>query len=187
MLEKLPAVVGRGLRRVRPGLGRVVAQRPGIITAPSSIHVISPAFLDHDTIPVRYTADGEGISPPLRWYGAPEATRSIAVIVEDADSPTPAPLVHAIVGDLAPVLGDLEEGELIAHNGGPHLGKNSYLRPGWLPPDPPPGHGPHRYVFQLFALDYEPSLGARPGRHALIRALQGHTIARGMLVGTYSR
>ena len=61
------------------------------------------------------------------------------------------------------------------------------MRAGWLPPDPPPGHGPHRYVFQLFALANEPMLDPHPGRGALIKALRGNVLAHGILIATYER
>jgi Raf kinase inhibitor-like YbhB/YbcL family protein len=187
MLEKLPASVGRALRRARPGLGALVCHSDAVSSAQPVIQVTSPAFADHESIPVRYTADGAGVSPPLRWAHLPEGTRSIALLVEDADSPTPAPLVHAIAWRLYPVLGQLSEGELTVGQHHPALGINSFLRAGWLPPDPPPGHGPHRYGFQIFALDHDPDLGAQPGRRALVHALRGHTIARGLLIGLYER
>jgi Raf kinase inhibitor-like YbhB/YbcL family protein len=187
MLEHLPAVVGRNLRRVRPGLAQLTFYRPELATTPCSLTVRSPAFRGYDPIPARFTVDGSGTSPPLVWFGVPDGTRSLAMIVEDADSPTPAPMVHAIVADLPPVLSRLDDGELVDHAGGPRLGRNSYLRAGWLPPDPPPGHGSHRYAFQLFALAAEPELVEHPGRRALVEALARHTIARGMLVGTYAR
>jgi Raf kinase inhibitor-like YbhB/YbcL family protein len=187
MLERLPAVVGRSLLRVRPGLSRIVSRRQGITRAPATIELHSPAFADHQSIPEQFTADGGGASPPLVWWGVPDGARSLALIVEDADSPTPMPLVHAIVGHLPPVLTELTEGALVDREGSPLLGKNSYLRASWLPPDPPPGHGRHRYAFQIFALDHDPALGAHPGRHALVDALIQHTIARGLLIGTYER
>jgi len=187
MLEKLPAAIGRSLRRVRPGLERTVSHRAGIISSPPSILVESAAFFDGEPIPTRYTADGEGVSPPLHWIGVPPAARSMAIIVEDADSPTPSPLVHAIVGRMPALVDELGEGEIAMRDGGPVVGRNSYMRAAWLPPDPPPGHGAHRYVFQVFALDHDPDLGPHPGRTALVKALEGHTICHGMLIGTYSR
>ena len=57
----------------------------------------------------------------------------------------------------------------------------------WLPPDPPPGHGVHRYAFQLFALDVAPTFSATPGRDEVIDALRAHAIASGLLIGTCER
>ncbi|HEY0250672.1 MAG TPA: YbhB/YbcL family Raf kinase inhibitor-like protein, partial [Kofleriaceae bacterium] len=142
----------------------------------------STAFPRDTQIPVRFTADGEGVSPPLAWSGMPERTVSVAILVEDADSPTPAPLVHLIVANL-PVDGELREGAL----GEGLIGKNSFMKPAWLPPDPPRGHGTHRYAFQVFALDQVLELGPKPGRSALVDAMRGHILARGVLVATYSR
>ena len=67
------------------------------------------------------------------------------------------------------------------------LGKNSFQSLGWLPPDPPTGHGPHRYAVQVYALDYRPDLEEGAGRGAVVKALQGHVVAKGLLVGTYER
>src|SRR6476469_8814391 len=101
MLEKLPSLVGRGLRKVRPGLDRIVSAHAGIARAPLSIELSSSAFANQDSIPRRFTADaGDGVqhsSPPLRWHGVPSDAQTLILIVEDADSPTPRPLVHAIV------------------------------------------------------------------------------------------
>jgi Raf kinase inhibitor-like YbhB/YbcL family protein len=187
MLERLPPVVGRALRRVRPGVDRFVCRSGVVRSALPVIEVTSPAFVDQQSIPARYTADGEGISPPVAWGDVPEGTRSLALLVEDADSPTPSPLVHAIAWHIDPAQRELAEGTIAPGDHHPSLGVNSFLRHGWLPPDPPPGHGPHRYGFQVFALDHDPELGVMPGRSTLIRALRGHTLAYGLLIGTYER
>ena len=185
MLEKLPTSIGRSLRRVRPGLDRIVARRKQL--GRPTIDLESPAFENHRSMPPLFTADGEGISPPLEWGSVPEGTRSLALIVEDADSPTPLPLVHAIVLHLPPVLTNLEAGAIADGLHAPLLGRNSFMRKGWLPPDPPPGHGAHRYAFQLFALDRDLEPAAHPGRSAFARGLEGHVLAYGLLVGSYSR
>lgn len=185
MLEKLPSAIGRTLRRVRPGLDRIVARRTHL--GLPTIELESPAFQDHKNMPPLYTADGEGLSPPLMWGGVPEGTRSLALIVEDADSPTPLPLVHAIVLHLPPILTNLETGAIADGEHAPLLGRNSYMKKGWLPPDPPPGHGAHRYAFQLFALDRDLEPAAHPGRTAFVRGLRDHVLAYGLLVGSYSR
>jgi Raf kinase inhibitor-like YbhB/YbcL family protein len=187
MLQRLPSAVGRALRRVRPGVDRFICRSSVVGSALPAIELTSPAFGDQQPIPVRYTADGDGISPPLAWGDVPEGTRSIALLVEDADSPTPAPLVHAIAWHIDPALRQLAEGGLAPGDHPFSLGVNSLLRQGWLPPDPPPGHGLHRHGFQVFALDHDPELGVTPGRSTLIRALRGHTLAHGLLIGTYER
>ena len=66
-------------------------------------------------------------------------------------------------------------------------GRNSYLQAGWLPPDPPPGHGVHRYAFQLFALEAGPAFEGTPGRDAVVEALKERALASGLLIGTYER
>lgn len=156
----------------------------------AAIEVRSPAFADHAPIPGNYTADGAGISPPIEWAGLPAAATSLILIVEDADAPTPRPLVHAIVVELPPHDGSLPEGALkSSHHGGSGFktGRNSYLKASWLPPDPPPGHGPHRYAFQLFALAGGAVFSDTPGRDAVLDALRQCAIASGCLIGTYER
>lgn len=190
MLEKLPEPIGHALRDKRAGLDKLVFNRCGLRSGHGLLTVGSLAFADHAPIPARYTADGEGLSPPLHWSGVPAEASSLVLIVEDADAPTPEPLVHAIVVELPAGEGALPEGELHSphHEGGAaHEGRNSALRTGWLPPDPPRGHGPHRYAFQLFALGPGASFGARPGRSDVLRAIRERGLASGLLVGTYER
>ncbi len=200
MLEKLPGVVGHALRDRRAGLDKVLFNRFDLRSGTGSIRVTSLAFADHAPIPVGYTADGDGVSPPLEWSGIPAGAGSVLLVVEDADSPTPQPLVHAIVTGLPPQDGGLGAGAIdrgritdSEDGGGPEatVGRNSFLDTGWLPPDPPPGHGPHRYVFQVFALadsgrsDLQP--GPAPGREAVSRLIAEHAVASGILVGVYER
>ena len=190
MLEKLPKAVGHALRDQRPGLDALVIAGDAAGTAPLSLTLTSPAFAEGGSIPAQHAADGAGTSPPLAWTGVPAGARGLVLLVEDADSPTPAPLVHAIVMDLPPADGALAEGALAGPAGtgeGHAMGRNSFLRAGYLPPDPPPGHGPHRYAFQLFALDVPPPAEGTPGRGAVVEALRGHVLAKGCLVGRYER
>jgi Raf kinase inhibitor-like YbhB/YbcL family protein len=188
MLEHLPAQVGHALRRVRPGLDKLLCNDAALSAVPV-LPVHSRAFDDGAPLPQRYTADGEGLSPPIQWHGVPADARSIALVVEDADSPTPKPLVHAIVWNLPGEDGVLGEGVLNAMHatGSQDLGRNSLLQHAWLPPDPPPGHGPHRYAFEVFVLDRVPAHGEAPGRGGLLELLRGHVLASGLLLGTYER
>lgn len=155
--------------------------------APASLVVTSPVFDDGGPIPAKYTAAGPGVSPPLAWRGIPATARGIAIVIEDADSPSPMPIVHGIAVHLPPLDGELEEGALRELSPPVVVGRNSIFSASWLPPDPPLGHGAHRYVFQVFAIDRDFELGPHPGRTALVDALAGHTVARGVLVGTYRR
>lgn len=193
MLEKLPDVMGEALGDIRAGLENATFSAIDLRQGIGQIVVSSLAFADHAPIPEKYTADGSGLSPPLHWSGVPSTATEVALIVEDADSPTPQPLVHAIVhtlltygendGALAEgVLNAVDEGEPIVP-----MGRNSLLQTRWLPPDPPPGHGVHRYVFQVFALGPGSPLPGTPGREGLREALLERGLASGCLIGTYER
>ncbi len=190
MLEQLPDAVGHALRHQRAGLDHLAMHRVGLRSGLAALDLRSLAFADHAPLPAICTADGPGVSPPLHWTGVPAQAASLVLVVEDADSPTPQPLVHAIVVGLPAVDGALAEGALPSpdHEGtGLQVGKNSYLRGRWLPPDPPPGHGVHRYAFQLFALNASPSFSETPGRDEVVEALRETAIACGCLFGTYER
>ena len=187
MLEHVPGRLGEAMQGIRPGLEKLLWADPALAGIPDSIRLTSSAFADGGAMPVRFTDDGAGLSPPLAWDGVPGEAAELLLIVEDADPPLPSPLVHAIVHRLPPHAGFLAEGELSAPAPDVAMGRNSYLRTGWLPPDPPTGHGPHRYVFQLYALGGACDLGAHPGRSAVRDAVEALAIARGRLIGTYER
>jgi len=190
MLEHVPAWLGGLLHDRRAGHDKLVAADPAIRLGADTIELSSPAFAHGCRLPVRFTADGEGVSPPLVWADPPEGTAGFALIVEDPDAPASKPLVHAIVWDMPPDERRIAEGVIVADGAGGDdgdVGRNSFLREGWLPPDPPTGHGEHDYVFQLFALSERPRLDASPGRGAFVQAIAGRVLAAGVLIGTYSR
>ena len=190
MLEKLPEALGHALRHQRAGLEKIAFHQIDLRNGTAKLDVRSLAFADHAPIPEMYTADAEALSPPLQWTGVPTIASSLALLVEDADSPTPHPLVHAIVVDLPPRDDALPEGAIPGpnHEGSRlKVGRNSYLKHAWLPPDPPPGHGLHRYAFQLFALAAGAPFSDGPGREELLDALRARAIASGCLIGTYER
>lgn len=191
MLEHVPRWLGQAMRGLRAGADKLCIAQVELGAGFASIELSSTAFANGGRLPPRFTADGEGVSPPLVWGKLPDATESLALIVEDPDAPTPAPLVHAIVWGIGPDERRLPEGAISADGeaelNGSDVGRNSYFREGWLPPDPPPGHGEHRYAFQLFALAGAPDPGENPRRSAILRAMAGHVLAAGLLTGTYSR
>lgn len=67
------------------------------------------------------------------------------------------------------------------------MGRNSYMQARWIPPDPPPGHGPHRYAFQVFAVSDAARFSDKPGRDEVEDQLRRCAIASGCLIGTYER
>lgn len=189
MLEKIPSVIGEALSGLKAGREKT-AYHAAFAGIPETLTLTSPAFADGADMPARFTADGAGLSPPLAWTGLPAGTAALVVLVEDAGSPTPQPLVHLIAWDLPPEPASLDEGALPSpgHPGGTHrMGRNSFLRPEWLPPDPPSGHGRHDYVLQIYALRQRLHLAEEPGRGALIEAMQGQVLAKGLLIGAYMR
>ena len=182
----LASTFGSLIRPVRPGLGATATARYGVRT----ITLRSVAFDDHGTIPTRFTADGDGLSPPLQWSGLPEGTRSLALLVEDVDAPLPQPLVHLVLHAMPPTLNGLAEA-VIAHEQARSrmfaAGRNSFGHRGWLPPSPIPGHGPHRYVFQLLALSAPFAPKRVAGRGAVRVAMRRILLGHGRLIGLYER
>ncbi|QNQ09777.1 YbhB/YbcL family Raf kinase inhibitor-like protein [Sphingomonas alpina] len=191
MLEHVPGWLGSLLHNVRAGHAKLICVSPEIGDVGAEIDLSSPAFAGGGRLPERFTADGVGVSPPLVWGAAPAGTACFVLIVEDPDAPALNPVVHAIVSGIAADERRLAEGEIAADGTGDgrgrDVGRNSYLVEGWLPPDPPTGHGAHDYVFQLFALSEAPVLDANPGRSAILDALKDRVLGTGLLTGTYSR
>jgi Raf kinase inhibitor-like YbhB/YbcL family protein len=188
MLENLPEAVGRMLWHQRAGLDQTLFHRVHLSEGMGVIEVSSWAFDNFKPIPTVYTADGEGRSPPLAWEGLPASATEVVVIVEDADAPTPHPLVHGIVAGLPGEDASLAEAAMSGKDASEgEVGRNSFLLSRWLPPDPPPGHGPHRYVFQVFALRPGAPIPASPRREDVERAVRTRAVASGRLIGVYQR
>jgi phosphatidylethanolamine-binding protein (PEBP) family uncharacterized protein len=190
MFEKLPESLGRVLQGQRSGIENIAFRHLLLSREVPRIAVRSRAFDNMGAIPVQFTADGDGLSPPLQWASVPSPAVCVALIVEDADSPTAHPLVHAIAvmsaGDGALETGALPSGD--TEGAGVEMGLNSFLRRSWLPPDPPPGHGPHRYAFQVFALgEGAASFSRSLGRQELVEIILNRAIGAGCLIGTYER
>ncbi len=154
---------------------------------PATISVESKAFGPQESIPQRYSAYGQGVSPPLSWSNLPRTTRSLVLVVEDPDAPTDAPFVHWLMASIPPTASGVAENASAQAQSlpGPLQGENSTGSLGYFGPRPPHGDGPHHYHFQVFALDRE--LGLQPGftRRQLLARMEGHVLATGELVGRY--
>lgn len=141
----------------------------------------SAGFADSAAIPVRYTCDGDDLSPPLAWSDPPGGTASFALLVDDPDAPGGA-FTHWIAWGFAGETGEHAEG-----SPAPSEGENGFGGNGYRGPCPPPGDGPHRYVFRLFALDAELDLADGASKGAFQDALRGSVLGVAELVGTYER
>ena len=141
----------------------------------------SSAFENAQAIPSRHSCEGEDVSPPLRWSNLPEGTKSLALVVDDPDAPGGV-FTHWLTWGLDPAADGLGEGEPA-----PREGQNDFGTTGYRGPCPPPGHGRHRYVFRLYALDTEPELAPGAAKAELEQATAEHVLTTAELVGTYER
>jgi hypothetical protein len=147
----------------------------------------STAFRHGAAIPARYTGDGADVSPPLAWTGVPEGTRAFALICDDPDAPM-GTWVHWVLYDIPAAVTNLPE-KVAATDTVPDIGTHGvtdFRRVGYGGPAPPRGK-PHRYFFTLYALDQPTGLPARRGKMDVLRAIEGHILGKGQLIGTYQR
>jgi Raf kinase inhibitor-like YbhB/YbcL family protein len=149
----------------------------------AGIDLRSPSFGDHQPIPARHARDHDNLSPALEWSGVPEAAAELAVLCEDPDAPS-GTFTHWVLAGLQPTATGLAEGE---HPAAAVEGRNDFGEEGYSGPMPPAGHGPHRYVFRVYAASAPLGLTGAPSAEDLRRALAGKELASGTLVGTYQR
>lgn len=150
----------------------------------AAMRLESSAFTAGQPIPQKYTCQGDDVSPPLSWSGAPQGAKAFALIVDDPDAPA-GTWVHWVIYNL--VAGPLPEGVPARDRAaGGIQGKNDFQRIGYGGPCPPPGKA-HRYFFKLYALDAPLDLGAAARKSDVEKAMQGHTLAQAELMGTYQR
>ena len=151
-----------------------------------AIKISSAAFEDGGKIPVRYTCDGNNVSPPLRWSGVPNGTKSLALICDDPDAPM-GTWVHWVLFNIPVEVTELPESvpcRPTLLNGAVH-GINDFGNYGYGGPCPP--KGTHRYYFKIYALDTRVNLKAGATKAQLLHAIEGHILAKGELVGKYTR
>jgi Raf kinase inhibitor-like YbhB/YbcL family protein len=151
-----------------------------------AFELISTALAHGESIPRRYTCDGEDISPPLQWSDPPAGTQSFALTFDDPDAPAGTwthwalyniPADASALPEGVPADAELPDGSL--------NGENSWRRMGYGGPCPP--GGTHRYVFHLYALDTALDLEAGAGEKQLLQAMEGHILAQAELMGPYTR
>jgi len=163
---------------------QAVPQEKGAQTM--TLKVTSTAFTDGGMIPPRYTADGDDISPPLNWEGLPAGTKSVALINDDPDAPM-GTWVHWLVWNIPPEKLSLAEDirPFKESQDGIRQGTTDFGRIGYGGPAPP--SGVHRYFFKVYALDSKLDLTPGATKPQLEKAMKGHILAEGQLMGKYTR
>ncbi|MGH9901988.1 MAG: YbhB/YbcL family Raf kinase inhibitor-like protein, partial [Pyrinomonadaceae bacterium] len=173
------------------GAPMITMMLPAAASAPAVINVRSAAFNQNAPIPDRHSSYFQDLSPALSWSGVPAGAKSLVLMVEDPDAASPKPFVHWLVANIPPSMmslpTSLPKTERPAQLGGAVQGATHTGQLGYYGPHPPPEEPPHRYHFQIFALDTVLQLPSGFNRRALLDAMRGHVIGRGELIGTYQR
>jgi len=188
-MKHLCAVVGAAILLGSPASGP--AQEGDQATeggVPMAMTVTSTAFESGKPIPKRFSCGGEDLSPALSWGDAPEGVKSFALICDDPDAPM-GTWVHWVIWGIPADSAGLPEGvpaDSVKLEDGSIQGINSWGKPGYGGPCPPPGK-PHRYFFKVYALDAQLDLSVSSDKAALEAAMEGHVLAQAELMGTYQR
>ena len=151
-----------------------------------AITVTSTAFTEGGMIPKKYTCDDRDISPQLSWSGVPAGAKSLALICDDPDAPV-GTWVHWVVYNIPPSEKGLPE-QATAEKGlpaGTRQGINDFRKKDYGGPCPP--GGTHRYFFKVYALDAQLTLGDGARKQDLLKAMEGHVLGQGQLMGRYKR
>jgi Raf kinase inhibitor-like YbhB/YbcL family protein len=143
------------------------------------LKVKSPAFESNKPIPKKYSCDGNDINPPLTIEGTPKEAKTLALIVDDPDAPS-GTFDHWVAWNIPASTSKIGENTVPGKEG-----MNSAKQLGYMGPCPP--GGTHRYFFKVYALDVELSLGINSRKKDVEKAMQRHILAKGELVGLYSR
>ncbi|MFA5039195.1 MAG: YbhB/YbcL family Raf kinase inhibitor-like protein [Candidatus Omnitrophota bacterium] len=147
----------------------------------------SSSFSHESSIPSNFTCEGSDISPQLSWGGAPEGTKSFALIADDPDAPAKTWthwVIYNIPQDSTGLPQDFPHDPALPD--GIRQGINDSGETGYGGPCPPPGK-PHRYYFRLYALDSLLELEKNATKDQLLRAMKGHILEEAVLMGTYKR
>ncbi|MBA3662759.1 MAG: YbhB/YbcL family Raf kinase inhibitor-like protein [Bacteroidetes bacterium] len=142
----------------------------------NSLTVKSSAFADGHYIPERYSCQGQNINPEVLIGNFPSNTQSLALIMDDTDSPN-GEYDHWIMWNIPPV-------QKITENSAPGVqGRNSSKQNKYFGPCPP--NGVHTYHFKVYALDVKLEMSDTCGKKELIKAMDGHVLASGELKGLF--
>ncbi len=152
-----------------------------------ALELRSNTFEHNEFIPKKFSCQGEDISPQLSWTGFPKEAESFAIICDDPDAPGRT-WIHWVIYDIPSSITELKEGVSSQENldSGAKQGVNDFGNIGYGGPCPPPGN-PHRYFFKLYCLDKKLALSSGITKGELLKAMEGHILAKAELVGRYKR
>ena len=145
------------------------------------MEIISPVFRDGQAIPVQYTCTGQNVNPPITIFNTPQDTQSLTLIVHDPDAPG-GDYLHWLMWDIPPNTESIPVNSVPI---GAVQGTNDSGETGYDGPCPPAGSGPHKYIFDFYALDTTLDLPAGAKIDAVIKAQKGHVLDHCALSGTY--
>jgi hypothetical protein len=184
------AMIGRMLRGIRAGDKHLSWNHPAIRSAPEILALTSTTFADGENLPPRCAGRpvGDDVSPALAWSGIPAAAEDLLLVMEDPDAPLPRPVVHMLVTSIDPTRSGFAEGAL-SEGVDPAIrfAVGTFSRRGYHGPRPVPGHGPHRYIFQLFALKRRLEFDRQTSIATILAAATDQVLARGRIVGLFER
>ena len=152
-----------------------------------ALNVSSSAFEEGSRIPIKYSCQGEDVSPALRWDKPPRGTQSFALIMDDPDAPGGI-FTHWVLFNIPSATRQLPEAVSTTTqlSDGSLQGKNDFGKIGYGGPCPPPGHA-HRYQFTIYGLDRMLDLKTGAPRKQVLEAMMGHILGQGRLTGSYQR
>jgi Raf kinase inhibitor-like YbhB/YbcL family protein len=181
--------LGRLLRSIHAGDRHLAWNDPRLRDVPAIIRLSSSAFAEGTPMPNRCAGIGVGdnASPPLTWSNLPAGTTELVLIMQDPDAPLPRPVTH-LIAIIPPDRDGIGEGVLTPNKDQTiRFGRGFLRRIGYAGPRPPQGHGPHRYIFDIYALAQRLTGPTTPDLGSAISGIARSVLAKGRLIGTFER
>ena len=155
----------------------------GCFASKAEIGITNPSFKHENFMPAKFTCDGAGFSPLLKLSGIPGEAQSLALIVDDPDA-SAGEFAHWVVYNIDPTLNKIPKDRIPR---GGVLGVNSAGDQNFFPPCPPPGSGPHRYFYKIYAVDMLLQFEEPPTKETVMDAIKGKILGYGEIMGKYER
>lgn len=143
------------------------------------MNIKSPEFKNNESIPRKFTCQGEDINPALTIENIPQGTKNLALIMDDPDAPM-GTWVHWVVFNIPVDVSEIKEDSIPGEQAMNSFGRKDYGGP--CPPS-----GTHHYFFKVYALDTQLLAGSIRDKRSLEKAMQGHILDKAELVGLYKK